>query len=56
MSEVQAQPLELEICFSAEPGIYLAEQFGVRIASILAVIENGGQRFDETLRRMQIVA
>ena len=41
MVEGEEQPLEPGMCFSIEPGIYLAGRFGVRIEDIVTVIEDG---------------
>jgi Xaa-Pro aminopeptidase len=52
----EAQPLVPGMCFSVEPGIYFAEQFGVRIEDIVTVTEDGVQRFNNTSRALQTVA
>jgi len=56
MVEGEKQPLEPGMCFSIEPGIYLAGRFGVRIEDIVTVTEEGGRRFNDTPREIQIVA
>ena len=56
MVEGELQPLEPGMCFSIEPGIYLAGRFGVRIEDIVTVTEDGGRRFNDTPREIQIVA
>ena len=38
------------MCFSIEPGIYLAGRFGVRIEDIVTVTADGGKRFNNTDR------
>ena len=43
------------MCFSVEPGIYLAGRFGVRIEDIVTVTEDGGRRFNNTDRDLQLV-
>jgi Xaa-Pro aminopeptidase len=48
--------LEPGMCFSIEPGIYVAGRFGVRIEDIVTVTEDGGRRLNNTNREMQIVA
>jgi Xaa-Pro aminopeptidase len=53
--EGETQPLQPGMCFSIEPGIYLADRFGVRIEDIVAVTEDGGRRLNATTREMQIV-
>ena len=42
MVEGEEQPLVPGMCFSIEPGIYLAGRFGVRIEDIVTVTEDGG--------------
>jgi Xaa-Pro aminopeptidase len=56
MVEGEQHQLEPGMCFSIEPGIYVAGRFGVRIEDIVAVTEDGGRRFNNTTREMQIVA
>ena len=56
MVEGETQPLEPGMCFSIEPGIYLAGRFGVRIEDIVTVTEDGGRRLNNTSREMRIVA
>ncbi len=48
MIEGEEQPLVPGMCFSVEPGIYLAGRFGVRIEDIVTVTETGGRRFNNT--------
>jgi Xaa-Pro aminopeptidase len=55
MIEGEEQPLVPGMCFSVEPGIYLAGQFGVRIEDIVTVTETGGLRLNNTERDLQIV-
>ena len=55
MVEGETQPLQPGMCFSIEPGIYLADRFGVRIEDIIAVTEDGGRRLNATTHEMQIV-
>ena len=55
MVEGETQPLEPGMCFSIEPGIYLAGRFGVRIEDIVTVTEDGGRRLNNTSREMRIV-
>lgn len=43
------------MCFSIEPGIYLAGRFGVRIEDIVTVTEDGGRRLNNTDRGLIIV-
>lgn len=51
----EAQPLVPGMCFSVEPGIYFAGQFGVRIEDIVTVTEDGVQRLNNTSRALQTV-
>ncbi|TCC60568.1 aminopeptidase P family protein [Kribbella pittospori] len=55
MVEGEEQPLEPGMCFSIEPGIYLAGRFGVRIEDIVTVTESAGQRFNNTDHTIRIV-
>ena len=55
MIEGEEQPLVPGMCFSVEPGIYLAGRFGVRIEDIVTVTENAGRRFNNTDRHLQLV-
>jgi Xaa-Pro aminopeptidase len=54
--EGETQPLQPGMCFSIEPGVYLAGRFGVRIEDIVTVTETGGKRLNETTHELQIVA
>jgi Xaa-Pro aminopeptidase len=38
--------LEAGDCYSVEPGIYLAGEFGVRIENILTATANGNESFN----------
>ena len=45
------------MCFSVEPGIYLAGQFGVRIENIVTVTPDGGRSLNaEPARELRVVA
>jgi Xaa-Pro aminopeptidase len=55
MVEGETQPLQPGMCFSIEPGIYLAGRFGVRIEDIVTVTDDGGRRLNGTTHEMQIV-
>lgn len=55
MIEGEEQPLLPGMCFSVEPGIYLAGKFGVRIEDIVTVTESGGERLNTTARDLRIV-
>ena len=55
MVEGEDQPLVPGMCFSIEPGIYLAGRFGVRIEDIVAVTDDGGQRLNNTDHGLAVV-
>jgi Xaa-Pro aminopeptidase len=55
MVEGEEQPLVPGMCFSVEPGIYLAGRFGVRIEDIVTVTEDGGRRLNSTDHTLAIV-
>lgn len=55
MIEGEEQPLVEGMCFSVEPGVYLAGKFGVRIEDIVTVTETGGRRLNNTERDLRIV-
>jgi D-alanyl-D-alanine dipeptidase len=55
MVEGEEHPLEPGMCFSIEPGVYVPDRFGVRIEDIVTVTEDGGRRFNNTTREIQIV-
>ena len=55
MVEGEEQRLRRGMCFSIEPGIYLAGRFGVRIEDIVTVTNGGGERFNQTDRALRIV-
>jgi Xaa-Pro aminopeptidase len=56
MVEGETIALEPGMCFSIEPGVYLAGRFGVRIEDIVAVTEDGGRSFNSTGHELQIVS
>lgn len=55
MVEGEEQPLLPGMCFSIEPGIYLAGRFGVRIEDIVTVTETAGRRLNNTQRDLRVV-
>ena len=55
MVEGEARPLQPGMCFSIEPGVYLAGRFRVRIEDIVAVTEDGCRRLNNTDQRLQVV-
>ena len=55
MIEGEEQPLVPGMCFSVEPGIYLAGRFGVRIEDIVTVTDDGGRRLNNTARDLRVV-
>jgi Xaa-Pro aminopeptidase len=54
--EGETQPLRPGMCFSIEPGIYMAGEFGVRIEDIVTVTEDGARRLNQSTRELQVVA
>jgi Xaa-Pro aminopeptidase len=56
MVEGELQELVPGMCFSIEPGIYLAGRFGVRIEDIVTVTEDGGRRLNNTNRELHVVS
>jgi Xaa-Pro aminopeptidase len=56
MVEGEKQPLVPGMCFSIEPGIYVAGDFGVRIEDIVVVTADGGRRLNNTSHELGIVA
>ncbi len=57
MVEGETLPVRPGMCFSIEPGIYLAGRFGVRIEDIVTVTSDGtGRRLNTTPHEMQIVS
>ena len=55
MVEGEEQPLVPGMCFSVEPGIYLAGRFGVRIEDIVTVTETGAVRLNNTDHGLAVV-
>jgi D-alanyl-D-alanine dipeptidase len=55
MIEGEEQPLVPGMCFSVEPGVYLAGELGVRIEDIVTVTETGYRRLNTTGRELRIV-
>jgi Xaa-Pro aminopeptidase len=55
MVEGEKQALVAGMCFSVEPGIYLAGRFGVRIEDIVTVTEDGGRKLNNTDHGLRIV-
>lgn len=53
--EGETRPLVPGMCFSIEPGIYLAGRFGVRIEDIVSCASDGGVRFNNTSRELHVV-
>jgi Xaa-Pro aminopeptidase len=56
MIEGEKQPLVPGMCFSVEPGVYLAGQLGVRIEDIVTVTDDGGRRLNNSPRELHVVA
>jgi Xaa-Pro aminopeptidase len=55
MIEGEERALVPGMCFSVEPGVYLAGQFGVRIEDIVTVTDTAGRRLNNTEHDLQIV-
>ncbi|SFN60517.1 aminopeptidase P family protein [Mycetocola miduiensis] len=55
MVEGEEQTLRPGMCFSIEPGIYLAGRFGVRIEDIVTVTDTTGERFNNTDHALRTV-
>jgi Xaa-Pro aminopeptidase len=55
MVEGEEQPLVPGMCFSVEPGIYLAGRFGVRIEDIVTVTSEGGKRLNKSDHGLRVV-
>ncbi len=55
MVEGEEQPLVPGMCFSVEPGIYLAGRFGVRIEDIVTVTPTGALRLNTTDHGLAVV-
>ena len=53
--EGNREPLDVGMCFSIEPGIYLAGRFGVRIEDIVAITEDGVVRLNHASRDLTVV-
>ena len=53
--EGEEQMLVPGMCFSVEPGIYLAGRFGIRIEDIVTVTADGSQRLNNTDHGLQLV-
>ncbi|SFJ98571.1 aminopeptidase P family protein [Cellulomonas sp. KH9] len=53
--EGEELPLVPGMCFSVEPGVYLAGRFGVRIEDIVTVTADGGRRLNATSRALRVV-
>ncbi|MGW3484124.1 M24 family metallopeptidase [Rhodococcus indonesiensis] len=53
--EGERQPLVPGMCFSIEPGIYLAGRFGIRIEDIVTVTADGCRRLNTTSHELQVV-
>ncbi|WP_416063670.1 M24 family metallopeptidase [Rhodococcus indonesiensis] len=53
--EGEQQPLVPGMCFSIEPGIYLAGRFGIRIEDIVTVTPDGCRRLNNTSHELWVV-
>jgi Xaa-Pro aminopeptidase len=54
--EGESRALVPGMCFSIEPGVYLAGRFGVRIEDIVTVTPSGGRRLNNTARDLAVVS
>ena len=54
--EGNGQPLEPGMCFSIEPGIYLAGRFGIRIEDIVTITGDGVARLNHAPRELTVVS
>jgi Xaa-Pro aminopeptidase len=50
------EPLRPGMCFSIEPGIYIEDEFGVRIEDIVTVTEDGAARLNRATRSLETVS
>lgn len=55
MVEGETRPLVPGMCFSVEPGIYLAGELGVRIEDIVTVTADGARSFNTTDHGLRVV-
>src|SRR4029079_15091398 len=55
MIEGEEQPLVPGMCFSVEPGIYLDGCVGARIEALVTVTQSGGERLNNSERRLRCV-
>jgi Xaa-Pro aminopeptidase len=53
--EGEEQPLPPGMCFSIEPGIYVAGRFGIRIEDIVTVTADGSRRLNNTGHGLHLV-
>jgi Xaa-Pro aminopeptidase len=53
--EGSGEVLAAGMTFSVEPGIYLADRFGVRIEDIVAVVDEGVEHLNRSPRDLQVV-
>ncbi|HEY4754043.1 MAG TPA: M24 family metallopeptidase, partial [Candidatus Limnocylindrales bacterium] len=55
MVEGEEQPVVPGMCFSVEPGIYLAGRFGVRIEDIVTATDDGVRRLNNSNHGLRVV-
>jgi len=56
MNQINGRNLEKGMCFSIEPGVYLAGRFGIRIENIVCINENGEtEPLNKTTRKLRVI-
>lgn len=56
VSPVHDAPVEVGMCFSIEPGIYLPGEFGVRIEDLVIVTEDGCETLNSYPHELEVLA
>ena len=55
VSSVHEAPVEVGMCFSIEPGIYLPGEFGVRIEDLVIVTEDGCEALNAYPHELEVL-
>lgn len=55
VSQTNTDPIAAGMCFSDEPGIYLAGEFGVRIEDLIVVTPDGGEVINHYPRELEVL-